>query len=149
MCDKEHTMEVSASKDHIVLSFDGEPGQIELQESELRYILSILDEHLQYKVNTYIGGLPGKFIIIFTFCLRSRNTDLIILRNTFNKLTYCHDLSDFNFHSALGCYYILRLSPIWRFLLRCSMCEGESLCLLTEAATRLYPCQTSVSACCS
>lgn len=58
VCDKEHVVEVSASKDRIVLSFDGEAGQIELEESKLQLILSELNEHLQQGVNTYIGGLP-------------------------------------------------------------------------------------------
>ncbi|KAM9320013.1 growth arrest-specific protein 6 [Gastrophryne carolinensis] len=58
VCDQEHTVEVSASKDHILLSFDEEPGQMELKESELQTILTILNEHLHRGVKTYIGGLP-------------------------------------------------------------------------------------------
>lgn len=70
VCDKEHVVEVSASKDRIVLSFDGEAGQIELEESKLQLILSELNEHLQQGVNTYIGGLPGEcFFMIYTFYL--------------------------------------------------------------------------------
>ncbi|XP_068124314.1 growth arrest-specific protein 6 isoform X2 [Hyperolius riggenbachi] len=58
VCDKEHVVEVSASKNHITLSFDEEPGQTEIQGSELQNVLSVLNEYLQKKVMTYIGGLP-------------------------------------------------------------------------------------------
>ncbi|XP_075056266.1 growth arrest-specific protein 6 [Mixophyes fleayi] len=58
VCDKEHVVEISASKDQILLSFDGTLGQMELQDSELQIILSTLNYNLQRGVNTYVGGLP-------------------------------------------------------------------------------------------
>ncbi|XP_056411958.1 growth arrest-specific protein 6 isoform X2 [Hyla sarda] len=58
VCDKEHSVEISASKNHIQLSFDGTLGEVELFESELKNILFTLNDHMQQGVKTYIGGLP-------------------------------------------------------------------------------------------
>ncbi|XP_075446580.1 growth arrest-specific protein 6 isoform X1 [Ascaphus truei] len=58
VCDKEHSVEISASKDHILLTFDGAPGQKELHDSQLEAIFSGLSNHLQKGVKTYVGGLP-------------------------------------------------------------------------------------------
>ncbi|XP_063809459.1 growth arrest-specific protein 6 isoform X2 [Pseudophryne corroboree] len=58
VCDKEHVVEISVSKDQILLSFDGTLGETELQESELQTILTALNDHLPHGVKTYIGGLP-------------------------------------------------------------------------------------------
>ncbi|XP_069613631.1 growth arrest-specific protein 6 isoform X2 [Ranitomeya imitator] len=58
VCDKEHMVEISASRDHIQLSFDGILGQVELFDTELQIILSTLNDHIYQGVKTYIGGLP-------------------------------------------------------------------------------------------
>ncbi|KAG9492543.1 hypothetical protein GDO78_000829 [Eleutherodactylus coqui] len=58
VCDKDHWVEISASKDHVQLSFDGTLGVVELFESELQIVLSTLNDHMQQGVKTYIGGLP-------------------------------------------------------------------------------------------
>ncbi|XP_071991885.1 growth arrest-specific protein 6 [Engystomops pustulosus] len=58
VCDKDHLVEISASKDHMQLSFDGTLGEVELSESALQTILSTLNDHIQQGVHTYIGGLP-------------------------------------------------------------------------------------------
>lgn len=61
VCDKGHSVDVSASKHHIQLSYDGTLGEVELFESELQAILYTLNDHIQQGVKTYIGGLPGKY----------------------------------------------------------------------------------------
>ncbi|XP_040281020.1 growth arrest-specific protein 6 isoform X2 [Bufo bufo] len=58
VCNQEHSVEISASKDNIQLSFDGTLGEVEVFESELQAILSTLNDHMQQGVKTYVGGLP-------------------------------------------------------------------------------------------
>ncbi|KAM4699900.1 growth arrest-specific protein 6 isoform 1-T2 [Discoglossus pictus] len=58
VCDKEHLVEFSASKDHVLLTFDGQPVEKELKDHRLSDLFSILNGHMQKNVMTYIGGLP-------------------------------------------------------------------------------------------
>ncbi|XP_053563655.1 growth arrest-specific protein 6 isoform X2 [Bombina bombina] len=57
-CEGEHSVEVSVSKDQMLLTFDGVAGQQEVHGSELKLIFSILNVYMQKGVKTYVGGLP-------------------------------------------------------------------------------------------
>ncbi|KAG8443942.1 hypothetical protein GDO86_009220 [Hymenochirus boettgeri] len=58
VCDNEHIVEISASNDDIVLTFDGVLGQKQLSDSELRSAVFTLNDHMGKGVKTYVGGLP-------------------------------------------------------------------------------------------
>ncbi|CAH2223311.1 growth arrest-specific 6 [Pelobates cultripes] len=58
VCDSEHSVEISVSKDHMKLSFDENPGQMEFEISQLSTVLRTLSDYLQMGVKTYVGGLP-------------------------------------------------------------------------------------------
>ncbi|KAM4796368.1 growth arrest-specific protein 6 [Rhinophrynus dorsalis] len=58
VCDKGHIVLISASKDHILLTFDGTIAEKDLHDSQLETVFTILNDHMQKGVKTYLGGLP-------------------------------------------------------------------------------------------
>ncbi|KAM8977446.1 growth arrest-specific protein 6 [Pelodytes ibericus] len=58
VCDTEHSVEISASKDHIHLTFDENIGQMEIDNSQLLMVFNTLNDQLERGVKTYVGGLP-------------------------------------------------------------------------------------------
>ncbi|XP_030057353.1 growth arrest-specific protein 6 [Microcaecilia unicolor] len=58
VCDKEHLVGIHVTKGQIQLTVDESLGQSEMNRSQVEESLSILDEHIQKNVRTYLGGLP-------------------------------------------------------------------------------------------